>query len=631
MKVQKLIRCVLFLGLASLLGSLACADKVDVSDELTSFRQSLVADRNVWPASRGKFSIAVIPDTQYLFDQDRQNPEVLEASLKWIAKHARKQNIVFTVHLGDIVNNGNNGRWGEQEMANASEVFSIFDNADIPYGVVAGNHDINGSLSDGERGDSHYLQYFGPERFSNGSTHCGASDSGYNNCFTFRGGKQKFLLLALDWRISEETVQWAQQKLDEFAGVPTIIATHEILTSANGNTAVNDAAQITSYGQYLWDALIKNNDQIFMTLNGHNWPSGRVTMHNQSGREVFMHLVNYQDRFFSGSGMIRLYEFDLYHNTIDVKTFSPYWLTKNWFQLPLIAKQEAWLNDSANRFTMDVNFNKRFKAPIALSPKDPLPVENLLVEGTLAYWRFEGEEGEAVSESILVKDLSGNGNDLQRITLENSGLNALIWTNESHAEQTSRGSLYFDGKRNNFGAYLKTIDGAPLNDETFKEGYTIETFIRLPEYCCNSENHWMGVFSRMGTGADVGRGPVNDQWEPNNPLATLTISPSRELQWAVAPFTDPGLVTNWSFRTTALKWYHVAIVNDGSKTLLYVDGAMDQRNPQRLSNGILKFEGGWILGANHWMNNVEHSFHGWIGETRIVNRALSPDEFLMNQ
>ena len=40
-----------------------------------------------------------------------------------------------------------------------------------------------------------------------------------------------------------------------------------------------------------------------------------------------MHLVNYQDRYFSGSGMIRLYEFDLRANTVDVQTFSPYWLS----------------------------------------------------------------------------------------------------------------------------------------------------------------------------------------------------------------------------------------------------------------------------------------------------------------
>src|SRR5687767_9092821 len=54
----------------------------------------------------GKFTLAVIPDTQYLFDEDRGNQAVVEKSLQWIVDHTREKNIVFTIHLGDIVNNG---------------------------------------------------------------------------------------------------------------------------------------------------------------------------------------------------------------------------------------------------------------------------------------------------------------------------------------------------------------------------------------------------------------------------------------------------------------------------------------------------------------------------------------------
>src|SRR3979490_2004491 len=43
-----------------------------------------------------KFSIAVIPDTQYLFDEDRNNPQVLAKTLQWIVDHTREKNIVFT-------------------------------------------------------------------------------------------------------------------------------------------------------------------------------------------------------------------------------------------------------------------------------------------------------------------------------------------------------------------------------------------------------------------------------------------------------------------------------------------------------------------------------------------------------
>jgi Calcineurin-like phosphoesterase len=92
-------------------------------------------------ASAQKFSIAVIPDTQYLFDEDRYDPQVLAKTLQWIVDHTHDKNIVFTVQLGDIVNNGL-----PTEFAKASEVFKILDSNDIQYGYAAGNHDINGNL-----------------------------------------------------------------------------------------------------------------------------------------------------------------------------------------------------------------------------------------------------------------------------------------------------------------------------------------------------------------------------------------------------------------------------------------------------------------------------------------------------
>lgn len=581
------------------------------------------------PLEKGEFTIAVIPDTQYLFDQDRQSPEVLQSTLDWIVENSARHNIVFTVHLGDVVNNGANPKWGDQELAKASKVFETFDQNEIQYGVVAGNHDIDGGRLDNERGESFFLNYFTRERFQRQSSHCGSSSDGYNHCFYFHGAGQPMLLLALDWRVSAATIDWAKSTLAQFKDVPTIIATHEILTSANGDQTRGDAAKMTEYGRALWDSFIKSHNQIFLTLNGHNWPASRVTMKNAYQRDVFMHLVNYQDRFYSGSGMLRLYTFNLKKNSVDVRTFSPYWLSQPWWKLSSMAKAEAWLADSANRFTMELNFNRRFKPQPVVLPRPERSIAESLVRGTVAYWRFNGEATTPVAEFDVIEDLSGHGNDLIRVTLDNGDAASMTWSDEHHASAGAHGSIYLQGARPSKGAYLKTVSSAPINKRTFTSGYTFETFVRLPEYCCSSENHWMGVISRLGTGADLGRGPVNDQWEPNNPLATLTISPSREFQWAVAPETDPGLVTNWSFRTASSTWYHVAIVNDGEKTELYVNGAKDQRNPDRLSRGILSNDAAWLVGANHWMNNVDHGFHGWIGETRIVDRALSPHEFLL--
>lgn len=578
-------------------------------------------ERGGYPGS-DKFSIAVIPDTQYLFDGDRYDPGVLAKTLQWIVSHQREKNIVFTVQLGDIVNNAQ-----ASELAQASEVFKIFDSNDVQYAYSAGNHDINGGLYDNVRGPSPYLDYFGPSRIAHQRSFCGASQDGYNTCHTFTGGGQRFLMLSLDWRASDATMAWAKAKLDEFPNVPTILTMHELVAPTTELTS--DAAVLSDYGQTVWDRLIKSHNQIFLTLNGHFWPSGRAVVKNLAGNEVYLHLANYQDRFFGGSAMMRLYEFDLGEGTVDVQTFSPYWLSIPSSARSPLGRGEARLTDSANQFTMEVNFRERFAPLVPVKPLPAVAADKVVIPGTLAYWRFEGQNGVPVPEgAIAVRDLSGHGNDLTRMTLANGKASDLVYTQAFHPAQPSRGSLFINGSNQNpsqGGAYLRTADKAPLNSETFRNGYTVEAFVRLPEDCCDDKHAWMGVLSRMGTGQDLGR----TSGDPQEPLVTLTVSPSREFQWAIAPFTNPDLVTDWSFRTPTLTWYHVALVNNGKTTDLYINGSKDVRNSRLLATGLQTTGEFWLVGANHYGRSVGQSFYGWLGDVRIVNRPLNVREFMI--
>ena len=575
--------------------------------------------------SSQRFSIAVIPDTQYLFDEDRYDPEVLQKTLQWIVDHTREKNIVFTVQLGDIVNNGL-----ATEFAQASDVFKILDSNNIQYGYAAGNHDINGGLYDNERGPSPYLNYFGPSRIAQQSSYCGATSDGYNTCHVFSGGGQRFLLLSLDWRASDATMSWAQAKLNEYPNVPTIITTHELVSPTTDLTS--NAAALSDYGQTVWDRLIKSNNQIFMTLNGHFWPSGQAVIKNLAGKEVYMHLTNYQDRYFGGSAMMRLYEFDLDEGTVDVHTFSPYWLSVPPSARPPLAKDEVRLTDTANEFTMKVNFKERFAPLVPVKPLPPVAADKVVIPGTLAYWRFEGQNNMPVPEGVVaVRDLSGNGNDLTRVTLANGAPGDMTYTQEFHPAQPSRGSLFINGGNqapSQGGAYLRTADNAPLNAETFKNGYTVEAFVRVPEDCCGNNHAWMGVLSRLGDGYDLG---LTSEDLPQEPLVTLTMSPDREFQWAISPFSNSNTVTDWSFRTPAYTWYHVALVNNGKTTDLYINGSKDVRNSHDLSVGLQTTGQYWLLGATTWLDSVGQSFYGWLGDVRIVNRPLSVSEFMISR
>jgi hypothetical protein len=550
-----------------------------------------------------RFTLAVMPDTQYMFDEDRGNPAPLDASLRWILGNGAAENIVFLAHLGDLTQNGLPG-----EFASIGRSFAVLDRTRTPYSVLAGNHDID-SGTDDQRGPTPYLAAFGPGHFAGAPGFGGASPDGYSTFHTFRAGGRRWLLLALDWRLSAAGVAWAQAVIDAHPRTPVILTTHEIAYADDGGEA-----HLSDYGRELWDALIARNDQIFLTLNGHYWPPGRTVLTNRAGHDVHVHITNYQDRYYGGAAMIRLYRFDLARDTIDVETFSPYFLGMPARQRDELAALEVERTGPADYFSVPIDFRARFSGFDPVPVRAPRPARSVLVPGTLAYWRFDG----AIDP---VPDLSGRHNDLTRVTV--GGSDPLTRSDQFHPDQPAHASLFFRGGPNQ-GAYLRTADHAPLNGVTLASGYTIEAFVKLPRDFGDG-NAWCGLFSRMGRGGDAGK--TGD--DPNEPTGTLNLSGGGEAQWAVWPLNQNRISTNWSHLLPLDTWWHLAVVNDGAHTVMYVDGCPVLRNPSTPAVGVASTGEFWMLGAYDYNRTVETSFYGWLGDVRVVGRALAPGEFLI--
>jgi len=559
-----------------------------------------------------RFTLAVIPDTQYLFDQDRGDAAPLDASLKYILDQSSEQNIVFVSHLGDLTENGLTS-----EFDGISRCFRALDRHRAGYAVLAGNHDIDAGKDD-QRGPSPYLDAFGPHRFRRLPTFGGATPDGYNTYHRFRAAGREWLVLALDWRPSAGTLAWAQGVLDRHPRLPVILTTHDL---AEADAA--GQAELSDLGHRLWDTLIAKNDQIFLTLNGHYWPPGRTVLRNAAGNDVHVHITNYQDRYYGGSAMIRLYRFDLARDTIDVETFSPWLHSLPSSQLTTLDRGEIELTTPVDRFSVPIDFEKRFASFAPVPAPAPRPARDVLVPGTVAYWRFDGGQPDGAPAGDI-RDLSGRGNHLARVTWPGSGPTALTFSGEHHRDQPGHGSLFFDGAKNPArGAYLRTADGAPLNDLTFRRGYTIEAFIKLPADFADG-HAWCGLFTRLGTGADAGK--TGD--DPSEPLATLNLAGGGGLQWAAFPLNQHGISTNWSHELPLGEWWHVAVVNDGRRTVMYVEGSEVLRNPSTPAVGIATSGASWLLGAYQYGGVVEQSYYGWLGDVRIVDRALPVGAFL---
>jgi calcineurin-like phosphoesterase family protein len=321
-----------------------------------------LADSGSWcpDGESPRFTVAVIPDTQYLFDADRGDAAPLDASLRYIVDTATEHNTVFVAHLGDLTENGQ-----ASEFEQIGRSFRTFDQRRVGYSVLAGNHDINSSTDD-QRGRSAYLDAFGPNRFRNSPTFRGASGDGYNTYHVFRAAGRDWVVLALDWRPSAGGIQWAKDVLRKYPKSPVILTTHEFVHADSGD----GNAQLSDFGQRLWDQLVRGSDQIFLTLNGHFWPPGRAVLRNDAGHDVHAHITNYQDRYYGGSAMIRLYRFDLERNTIDVETLSPWLLAQPAQRLSLLSRQEIERTGPADSFSVPVDFTARFAG---FDPHPPPP------------------------------------------------------------------------------------------------------------------------------------------------------------------------------------------------------------------------------------------------------------------
>jgi hypothetical protein len=580
-----------------------------------------------------QFTLAVMPDTQFLYwgSQDSVNRTPQEESFRYIIEHSGDdaENIVFMAHLGDLTQDADPSSFQQVDKA-----FALLDAHGAAYSVLAGNHDVSG---DDSRGDTPYLRTMGPQRFKRAKTFAGADPTGYNTAHIFQAAGRSWLVLALDWRTTDQGYAWANEVIKAHPKTPVILTSHDIVASPYDDNVFpyesgdpENNAVLAGNGQTMWDKLINDNDQIFLTLNGHYWPPGRTTRKNAAGNDVYMHITNYQNRYFGGGGMIRLYHFDLVRDTIDVETINPWILAQDPESRNALAAEHARITGPVDNFSIPLDFEERFSGFLPVPVRPARPASKELVKGTLAYWRFDGQgaPGTALSAGGTIRDLSGKGNDLTVLSVPGTAADALTWSEDHHPDQPGHASLKFAGGRNPVhGTYLTTGAKAPLNTETFRGGYTIEAFVMLPLDWDAGNNGNASFLSRRGSAAAAGKHGKNT--DPNEPLVQFAVTNNgREAQFNHYPLNDSYPTTNWGHGMAELKWWHLAVVNDGRRTRLYVEGAPVVDNPNRLSTGLTSLGLPWLVGGHEYAGAVDVVFHGNVGDIRIVNRPLRLAEFL---
>jgi hypothetical protein len=630
-------------------------------------------------AKISSFALAVMPDTQFYaryataaesdqYDK-RFGSAPFAAQTKWIAANAKALNIPFTIHLGDVVDQvGKPDQW---KVADAA--MKVLEDAKLPYSVLAGNHDVlkdidysidpvGGTDASRTPANEPYIQWFGAERAKKQATFGARDPSGFHEYHVFEAQGQKFMVLSLSWRISDAGIAWARQVIAKNPTLPVILVNHQLLNIAPDGTSPLE----TDYGKMLWEKLIRDNDQIFMTLNGHHHGAAHLTKTNDFGRKVEEMVVDYQMAYQGGNGLMRLYEFDLTNKKIKVLSFSP-WVpqkpaaTLNSFdQAVLTTPNEAFVIDMdfAQRFA---GFNKSFgtgsatiesslvdkaRAMILANYKDPATIEQRpaansddypKVANTLAHWRFfGGAVNQPVLPGTVVADVTGN-NPLHRDALNQGGVvgaadGDIVWTDDRHYLSAAPGSVRFLNTNKNTPrlSYFLTDTAAPINAQTLESGYTIEAFIKIDKSWTSANQAWMNIMTRDGRRGDLAGYSGGD---PESPPMLFAISSLREVQWEVVPSPagtrEPK--ANWSGEVIADRWVHVAIVNDpvSHDTTMYVEGAPVLRNAAAIPGlATLSATSPWVVGGGSWDGARADGFFGNIGEVRVVAAALTPTQWL---
>ncbi|MCR5868673.1 LamG-like jellyroll fold domain-containing protein [Aquincola sp. J276] len=630
------------------------------------------------PAAVTSFAIAVLPDTQfyarYATPEEGQQFQTyygstpFAAQTEWIARHAAAYNIPFVIHLGDVVDQQNKpNQWRVADAA-----MQVLENAGVPYSILAGNHDVindfdyrvpadQGFGTDAQRNLSSepYLQWFPRQRAARQATFRERDPSGFHECHVFQAHGISFMVLSLSWRISDAGIAWARSVIARHPTLPVILSNHQLLNIA----ADGSSPQETEYGRMLWDKLIRDNDQIFMTLNGHHHGAAHLRKFNDFGNEVHQMVVDYQMDYQGGNAMMRLYEVDFTGNRIDVMSFSPWVVAKPKNKLNQFDFAE--LTQPNQRFSIPVNFKKRFAGflrwrpvpsttgasilprvrsellagyvePVPPAVRPPADANDFpLVADAYAHWRVPAgiHEGKVVQVGEALPDVAG-GHDMTRVALRpQASLGDVVWSTDRHYLSSAPGSVRFlntDKTVGRLNAFL-TAAGSSLNGRSFWTGYTFEAFVKIPADWDANKHRWGNLLGRQGNRGNVPGGFRGGDPEASSVL--FAISSLREVQWEVVPASNSQQAqTNWSGELIRDTWYHVAIVNDPATatTTMYIEGAPVLRNVANAATGTRSQNPPqpWILGAGWWDGVLDDGFYGWIGELRIVPRPIPAAQWL---
>ncbi|MEH7381266.1 lamin tail domain-containing protein [Bacillus sp. JJ1533] len=287
------------------------AGDVGVGDFVRQSKINVIIQDEI-PSSPDEYDYTFVwmSDTQFYSES---YPYIFDRQTQWIAEMKEKLKIKYVFHTGDLVNKSNQ----EYQWKNADKAMRTLDDNNIPYGVLAGNHDVDQVSND----YSQFYKYFGEERFKNKPYYGGSYLNNRGHYDLISAGGNDYIMVYLGWAVTDEGIQWVNDVLAAHPDRKAILNFHEYLLATGTRHPLGDK---------LFNEIVVPNKNVFMVLSGHYHEA--QTLADQidddgdgtPDRTVTQMLADYQAGPEGGQGYMRLLHFDQDNNRIVVNTYSPY-------------------------------------------------------------------------------------------------------------------------------------------------------------------------------------------------------------------------------------------------------------------------------------------------------------------
>ncbi|WP_203363333.1 S-layer homology domain-containing protein [Bacillus sp. REN10] len=256
------------------------------------------------------YSFIWMSDTQYYSES---YPHIFKKMTEWTVAQKEAMNIKYAFHTGDLVDEADQ----EYQWKNADESMRYLDTGNVPYGVLAGNHDVGHKTGD----YNEYGKYFGEARFKDKDYYGESYKNNRGHYDLISSNGNDFIMLYMGWGVNDEDIAWMNKVLAKYPERKAILNFHEYLLVSGNRSPIGDK---------VYNEVVLPNKNIIAVLSGHYHDSETLVDEiddNKDGkpdRKVYQMLADYQGGPEGGQGFLRIMQVNPVENKIYMKTYSPY-------------------------------------------------------------------------------------------------------------------------------------------------------------------------------------------------------------------------------------------------------------------------------------------------------------------